>query len=249
MPSVCALSVSLPAAAGPRRRRAGEFRVNTYTAGNQRRPVARNGRTGTSSSSGRAAPRTAIASGRSASGSRRRQRRGREFRVNTYTPGPPGPAADCRREQGQLRRRLGRASRTGPATASTPGASTPRAAPSAGEFQVNTLHHRRSICRPQRRPWTSDGNFVVSWSAARNGQLSTASRPALRRVGQPARQRVPGEHLHHRIPVRVGGVGVRRQRQLRRRLGGPLRLPRRLGSSILGQRFDAAGRRWAASSW
>ena len=83
------------------------------------------------------------------------------------------------------------------------------------------------------------GNFVVGRAAGRIelGHL----RPALLRGRQGGGQRVPGQQLHHRSPVRAGG-GSRRRRRLPRHLDE--RRPGWLGS---GTSASATTRRALAS--
>ena len=140
---------------------------------------------------------------------------------------------------GRLRGGLGqrRPGRRHLRTASSASASTPPAARSGAEFQVNTYttgdqetandgHRRRRQLRrgvgehPGRRP--AYGIFGQRFDAA----------------GRPAGRRVPGQHLHHRRPARARGRHGRR-RQLRRRLGE--RRARRRQRDQRPQRFDAAG--------
>ena len=60
----------------------------------------------------------------------------------------------------------------------------------------------------------ADGSFVVVWEEDdnnRDGSGFVDLRPALRRLRRPRRERVPGEHLHHRRPALPVGQRVRRR--------------------------------------
>ena len=167
----------------------------------------------------RASPRTATATSSSPGradgqdGCRRRHLRAalqlrRARRWPSSSRSTPSPAASSSQPRGRdrrrrrLRRRLGRATtRTAAATASSPSASTPPGARQGAEFQVNTY--------TTGQPVPADGRggrrrrLRRRLAEPRPGR-STATRhlrPALHAAGVAQAHRVPGQHLHHRVPA------------------------------------------------
>ena len=72
--------------------------------------------------------------------------------------------------------------------------------PIGSEFVVNTYTTGVQACGDLAVE--ADGSFVVVWEDYQRPRRLRLRhlRPALRRLGQPAGERVPGEHLHHRPP-------------------------------------------------
>ena len=161
---------------------------------------------------------------------------GPEFRVNTYTtavqafrPWPRTPPATSSSS--------GRARRTGRAAASSASATPPPARPSAPSSASTPT--RRTIRQYAAVASDASGNFVVVWQSGGAGRLQLRRlRPALRRSGAPL-----GPEF--RVNTYTTGIqsravrGLRRRRQLRRRLA-QLR-PGRLAGGIFGQRYASSG--------
>ena len=157
---------------------------------------------------------------------------GGEFQVNTYTAdnqSRPVGGSDSSATSSSPGRAISRTART---RASSPAASRAPGVPSAGEFQVNTYTAGRPALSPSVAA-SAAGDFVVVWqSYVQDGCGLRRLRPALRQRRRARGQRVPGQHLHHELPVRPIGGGERRRR-LRRRLA-ELRSGRLDGYGIFG---------------
>ena len=184
----------------------GEFLVNTFTTGDQYCPRVGRGRRrqvrrGLDERESTAAPtgssrRRFDASGRPIGG---------EFLVNTYTTGDQ----DCGDVAVEADGNFvvvweDDNDRDGSGTASSASATTPRATALGGEFQVNTLHHRRPAPPVgQHRP-----RRAASWSPGASPRDGTGNGVFARRfdaLGDARGRRVRGQHVHHRRQVRPAG--------------------------------------------
>ena len=143
------------------------------------------------------------------------------------------------RRRRQLRRRLAELRPGRPRLSASSASATPaparRSAPSSG----STPTRRTTRAFPSVASDTA-GNFVVVWQQRLPGRLGLRHlRPALRQLRRPARQRVPGQHLHDgHSDAAVRRLG--RRRQLRRRLGRATGRTAR-ADGIFGQRYASSG--------
>ena len=204
----------------------------------------------------------ALANRRSDAGGRHRQ----QFLVNTSPPTSSPTTVASRR----FRRRS--------TVADNPGGNGSTSAAMARRHAAQRGGHRRhlvSTCRARRLPrgytgssqprtWPTPtaSSFVVRRSDRARTAAVTASGQHLQRRGAP-RRRNPGQHLHHRQPVRaqrrhLGGRRFRRRlarRQRRGRLRQRRTRPRattpatRLGSPVPGQRIDHHRRPVSCPTW
>ena len=217
-----------------------EFRVNTFTTNNQRVPCGRDGRRRrlrgrlAEQRSGRQRLRASTPSATTPRGCRRAPSSGSTPSPRAISVSPPSRWTPTATSSSPGRATV----RTAAATASTPSATTPRAWRRA----------RSSASTPSPRilrvdpavAMDADGDFVVAWESLRSGRQQLRHlRPALQRRGRGPGRGVPGQHLHHEIPVRsLRGDG--RRRRLRRRLG-QLESGRQLDYGVYAQRYNAAG--------
>ncbi len=188
---------TLPSAGAPL---AGEFQVNTYTAGYQRYAVGGGWTpTATSSSPGRADGQDGSGYGIFA----------QRFSSAGTAAGQRVPGQHLHHELPAIRRRW---RRTPTATSSSPGRATTRTARAYGVFarrfssagaaagqRVPGQHLHHGLARRPAVATDADGDFVVAWTSYDPGRLGLRRlRPPLLERGRAPRQRVPGQHLHHR---------------------------------------------------
>ena len=216
--------LAVAAAASAQTRAGGEFQVNTYITGRQADVRAAMEPDGdfvlvwTSEGQDGSLQRRIRPAVRGVGGAARRRVPGQQ--LHDQRSGFPRVAVGSRGDfvvvfgsSGRLEQRTSR-----------PGASTPRATPSAPSSRSTPSRSGLPVPVPRRpgvrRPVRRELDKPERW------QLLRDRRPPLRRSGNPIGDEFAGEHVHDRRPA-LRRHRRRRRRQLRRRLGGLPRQPRR----------------------
>ena len=235
---------SASASRAPARALGSEFQVNTYTTNDQQSPVGGDGRGrrlrgGLEQRQPGRRRRTASSPGASRA---RGAALASEFQVNTYTTDDqryPAVALDADGDFVVVWAGSSQDGSTELASGSSPSASPAPARAVGSRVPGQHLHHQLRPALPSVA-MDADGDFVVAWNSYHPGRRDTRRlRPALRQRRRPVGRRVPGQHLHLRLPaVRRRRDG--RRRRLRRRLGGH-RLSGWKQLGIFAQRFTSSG--------